>query len=106
MKKLFLPIDNSPLIIFRIFFGFLLAAETFGAIFDWLGQRKFHKATIYVQPYWNGMAATASWLRNVFLFCHDGSPWHFGNAWLEIQMESFCFYCFMDPNLLDAENIL
>ncbi|RKS26597.1 vitamin K-dependent gamma-carboxylase-like protein [Flavobacterium endophyticum] len=32
MKKLFLPIDNSPLIIFRIFFGFLLAAETFGAI--------------------------------------------------------------------------
>lgn len=32
MKKLFLPVDNSPLIIFRIFFGFLLAAETFGAI--------------------------------------------------------------------------
>lgn len=32
MKKLFQPIDNSPLIIFRIFFGFLLAAETFGAI--------------------------------------------------------------------------
>jgi len=32
MKRLFQPIDNSPLIIFRIFFGFLLAAETFGAI--------------------------------------------------------------------------
>ena len=32
MKKIFQPIDNSPLIIFRIFFGFLLAAETFGAI--------------------------------------------------------------------------
>lgn len=32
MKKLLQPIDNSPLIIFRIFFGFLLAAETFGAI--------------------------------------------------------------------------
>ena len=32
MKKLFQPIDNAPLIIFRIFFGFLLAAETFGAI--------------------------------------------------------------------------
>lgn len=31
-KKLFQPIDNAPLIIFRIFFGFLLAAETFGAI--------------------------------------------------------------------------
>ena len=27
-----LQIDNSPLIIFRIFFGFLLACETFGAI--------------------------------------------------------------------------
>lgn len=32
MKKLFQPIENAPLIIFRIFFGFLLAAETFGAI--------------------------------------------------------------------------
>jgi len=32
MKKLFEPIDNSPLIVFRIFFGFLLAAETFIAI--------------------------------------------------------------------------
>lgn len=31
-KKLFEPIDNAPLIIFRIFLGFLLAAETFGAI--------------------------------------------------------------------------
>lgn len=31
-KKLFTPVDNAPLIIFRIFFGFLLAAETFGAI--------------------------------------------------------------------------
>lgn len=32
IKKLFQPIDNAPLIIFRIFFGFLIAAETFGAI--------------------------------------------------------------------------
>ncbi|MDR6969136.1 hypothetical protein J2X31_003163 [Flavobacterium arsenatis] len=32
LKKLFEPIDNAPLIIFRIFLGFLLAAETFGAI--------------------------------------------------------------------------
>lgn len=32
IKKFFQPIDNAPLIIFRIFFGFLLAAETFGAI--------------------------------------------------------------------------
>lgn len=37
MKKLWLPIDNAPLIIFRIFFGFLLAAEAFGAmITGWL----------------------------------------------------------------------
>lgn len=32
LKKLFQPIDNAPLIIFRIFLGFLLATETFGAI--------------------------------------------------------------------------
>lgn len=32
MNKLWQPIDNAPLIIFRIFFGFLLAAESFGAI--------------------------------------------------------------------------
>lgn len=32
MKKLLQPIDNAPLILFRIFFGFLFAAETFGAI--------------------------------------------------------------------------
>jgi len=31
-QRLFLQIDNAPLIIFRIFFGFLLACETFGAI--------------------------------------------------------------------------
>lgn len=32
MKKLFLPIDNAPLILFRIFFGVLLSCEAFGAI--------------------------------------------------------------------------
>lgn len=31
-NHLFQPIDNAPLIIFRIFFGFLLAVECFGAI--------------------------------------------------------------------------
>lgn len=31
-QRLFLQIDNAPLIIFRIFFGLLLASETFGAI--------------------------------------------------------------------------
>ena len=31
-NQLFRPIDNAPLIIFRIFLGFLLACETFGAI--------------------------------------------------------------------------
>lgn len=29
---LYKPVDNAPLIVFRIFFGFLLFAETFGAI--------------------------------------------------------------------------
>ncbi|MFD2892066.1 HTTM domain-containing protein [Flavobacterium chuncheonense] len=32
LEKIFKPIDNAPLIIFRIFFGFLLACESFGAI--------------------------------------------------------------------------
>ena len=32
MKNLFKEIDNSPLIVFRIFFGFLVACESFGAI--------------------------------------------------------------------------
>lgn len=32
MKRLFEPIDNAPLILFRIFLGFLLAMESFGAI--------------------------------------------------------------------------
>lgn len=31
--KLFKPIDNAPLVVFRIFFGFLLFAEAIGAIF-------------------------------------------------------------------------
>lgn len=31
-KKALQPIDNAPLIIFRIFFGFLFACESFGAI--------------------------------------------------------------------------
>ncbi len=31
-KKAFQPIDNSPLIIFRILFGFLFACESFGAL--------------------------------------------------------------------------
>lgn len=31
-NRLFLQIDNAPLIIFRIFLGFLLSCETFGAI--------------------------------------------------------------------------
>ncbi len=32
LRQLFKPIDNAPLILFRIFLGFLLFAETFGAI--------------------------------------------------------------------------
>jgi len=38
-NRLILQIDNAPLIIFRIFFGFLLACETFGAILTgWVRQ--------------------------------------------------------------------
>ena len=38
-RFLFTQIDNSPLIIFRVFFGFLIAAESFGAIFTGWVQR-------------------------------------------------------------------
>lgn len=31
-EKLHQPIDNAPLVVFRIFFGFLIAAESFGAM--------------------------------------------------------------------------
>ena len=35
----FKNIDNAPLIVFRIFFGFLIACESFGAIFTgWVKQ--------------------------------------------------------------------
>ena len=31
-ERFFQPVDNAPLIVFRIFFGFLMACESFGAI--------------------------------------------------------------------------
>lgn len=53
--KFFRPIDNAPLILFRIFFGFLFACETFGAI-------------------------VTGWVRNNFIvpeftFSHIGMEW-------------------------------
>ncbi len=55
MQKIFKPIDNAPLIIFRIFFGLLLALESFGAI-------------------------ATGWVRKVFIepeftFSHIGFEW-------------------------------
>ncbi|WP_291114228.1 HTTM domain-containing protein [Flavobacterium sp. UBA6135] len=55
MNKLWQPIDNAPLLVFRIFFGFLIAAESFGAILT-------------------------GWVRNVlikpeFTFSHIGFEW-------------------------------
>lgn len=41
MFKIFKNIDNSPLIVFRIFFGFLIAAESFGAILTGWVKRVF-----------------------------------------------------------------
>ena len=54
-NALFQPIDNAPLVLFRIFFGLLLAAETFGAILT-------------------------GWVKNVFItpdftFSHIGMEW-------------------------------
>ena len=55
MDKLFRPIDNAPLIVFRIFFGFLLFAETFGAILTGWVKR------VMIDP--------------VFTFSHIGLEW-------------------------------
>ena len=41
MKSIFQAIDNSPLIVFRIFFGFLVACESFGAILTGWVKRVF-----------------------------------------------------------------
>ena len=41
MNFLFKAIDNSPLIVFRIFFGFLIACESFGAILTGWVKRVF-----------------------------------------------------------------
>lgn len=41
MKSLFKEIDNSPLIVFRIFFGFLVTCESFGAILTGWVKRVF-----------------------------------------------------------------
>ncbi len=55
LDKLYRPIDNSPLIAFRIFFGFLLFAESIGAILTgWV-------KTIFVEP--------------EFTFSHIGLEW-------------------------------
>ena len=43
-RFLFQKIDNSPLIIFRIFFGLLIAAEGFGAIATGWVRRTFIEA--------------------------------------------------------------
>ncbi|WP_374399762.1 HTTM domain-containing protein [Flavobacterium sp.] len=41
MKFLFKAIDNSPLVVFRIFFGFLITCESFGAILTGWVKRVF-----------------------------------------------------------------
>ena len=46
-RWLFTQIDNSALIIFRVFFGFLISAEAFGAIMTgWVRQ-------VFVEPQLN-----------------------------------------------------
>lgn len=55
MKKLFEPIDNAPLVIFRMLFGFLLFAESIGAICTGWVYR------VFIQP--------------EFTFSHIGLDW-------------------------------
>lgn len=54
-QKLFRPIDNTPLVVFRIFFGFLLFAEAWGAIYTGWVKKAF------VEP--------------EFTFSHIGMEW-------------------------------
>lgn len=72
LKKLFQPIDNAPLIIFRIFFGFLLAAETFGAILTGWVKR------VLIDPQFTFSHIGMEWLQPLpgygmyFYFCFMG----------------------------------
>lgn len=55
-RFLFQPMDNSPLVLFRMFFGFLLAAEGFGAILTGWVYRN------YVEPEYHFPFIPFEWL--------------------------------------------
>ena len=56
LNKLFRPVDNSPLIVFRIIFGLLLTAEAWGAIMTGWVRRAF------IDPQYNFPFIDFSWL--------------------------------------------
>ena len=71
-NQLFKPIDNAPLIIFRIFFGLLLAIETFGAIATgWVTR-------VFIEPQFTFSHIGMEWLQPLsgigmyFYFCLMG----------------------------------
>lgn len=66
-SKLLRPIDNAPLILFRIFFGFLFACETFGAI-------------------------ATGWVRNNFV-TPEFTFSHIGMEWLQ-PLPGYGMYCY------------
>mgnify|MGYP000964651862 CR=1 FL=1 len=100
-NRLFLQIDNSPLIIFRIFFGFLLACETFGAILTGWVKENFitpkltlsHIGMDWLQPLPGyGMYFYFIAMGILGLLVMIGYKWH--------------LYCFMGRGLLYAKNLL
>lgn len=57
MKSLFKEIDNSPLIVFRIFFGFLVTCESFGAILTGWVKR------VFIEPQFTFSFIGLEWLQ-------------------------------------------
>lgn len=57
MTSIFRAIDNSPLIVFRIFFGFLVACESFGAILTGWVKR------VFIQPEFTFSFIGFEWLQ-------------------------------------------
>lgn len=74
MSNIFKNIDNSPLLLFRILFGFLLAAESFGAILT-------------------------GWVKRVFIDTHFTFTF-IGFEWLEILHGNIMYFYFIIMGLL------
>ena len=82
---LYKSVDNSPLIVFRIIFGFLIAAEAWGAIFTGWIKRTLIEPEFTFNFIGFDFFQPLTWRLDVCLLCHHG----FGRCvcydWLQIS---------------------